>query len=168
MIGCYAQTELGHGSNIRALETTATFVKNEATNGGGGDDQLGDGEWIINSPTITSTKFWPGTLGKTANHAMIIAQLIDGDGIERGIHNFIVPLRSMKDHTLLPGVMTGDIGPKIGYNNMDNGYATFIMYESHVGIWQCDLHQWMNMANTIPRKRVEVVMMLLVRSRTLP
>ena len=125
MIGCYAQTELGHGSNIRALETTATFVKNEATNGGGGDDQLGDGEWIINSPTITSTKFWPGTLGKTANHAMIIAQLIDGDGIERGIHNFIVPLRSMKDHTLLPGVMTGDIGPKIGYNNMDNGYATF-------------------------------------------
>ena len=27
MIGCYAQTELGHGSNIRALETTATFLK---------------------------------------------------------------------------------------------------------------------------------------------
>lgn len=123
MIGCYAQTELGHGSNIRALETTATFVKNVANGGGGG--QLGDGEWIINSPTITSTKFWPGTLGKTANHAMIIAQLIDGDGIERGIHNFIVPLRSMEDHTLLPGVMTGDIGPKIGYNNMDNGYAIF-------------------------------------------
>jgi acyl-CoA oxidase len=121
MIGCYAQTELGHGSNIRALETTATFVKE--ANGSGGD--VGDGEWIINSPTVTSTKFWPGTLGKTANHAMIIAQLIDGDGIERGIHNFIVPLRSMDDHTLLPGVMTGDIGPKIGYNNMDNGYAIF-------------------------------------------
>jgi acyl-CoA oxidase len=118
MIGCYAQTELGHGSNIRALETTATFVKE--ANG----SQVG-GEWIINSPTVTSTKFWPGTLGKTANHAMIIAQLIDGEGVERGIHNFIVPLRSMDDHTLLPGVMTGDIGPKIGYNNMDNGYAIF-------------------------------------------
>lgn len=119
MIGCYAQTELGHGSNIRALETTATFV-NEANGGRGGG-----GEWIINSPTLTSTKFWPGTLGKTANHAMIIAQLIDGKGTEQGIHNFIVPLRSMEDHTLLPGVMTGDIGPKIGYNNMDNGYAIF-------------------------------------------
>ena len=31
----------------------------------------------------------------------------------------------MVDHALLPGVETGDIGPKIGYNNMDNGYARF-------------------------------------------
>ena len=118
MIGCYAQTELGHGSNIRALETTATFLK-ECDGGAPG------GEWIIHSPTLTSTKFWPGTLGKTANHAMVIAQLIDGDGVSRGIHNFLVPLRSMDTHALLPGVTTGDIGPKIGYNNMDNGFAKF-------------------------------------------
>ena len=114
MIGCYAQTELGHGSNVRALETTATFQPD--TKGG---------SFIINSPTITSAKFWPGTLGRTANHAMVIARLIDGDGIDRGIHNFLVPLRSMDDHTLLPGVETGDIGPKVGYNNMDNGFAYF-------------------------------------------
>jgi acyl-CoA oxidase len=118
MIGCYAQTELGHGSNIRALETTATFLK-ECDGGAPG------GEWVIHSPTLTSTKFWPGTLGKTANHAMVIAQLIDGEGISRGIHNFLVPLRSMDTHSLLPGVTTGDIGPKIGYNNMDNGFAKF-------------------------------------------
>jgi len=118
MIGCYAQTELGHGSNIRALETTATFLK-ESEGGAKG------GEWVIHSPTVTSTKFWPGTLGKTANHAMVIARLIDGDGVDHGIHNFLVPLRSMEDHTLLPGVETGDIGPKIGYNNMDNGFARF-------------------------------------------
>lgn len=118
MIGCYAQTELGHGSNIRALETTATFLP-ESKGGQKG------GSFVIHSPTITSRKFWPGTLGRTANHAMVIAQLIDGDGVNRGIHNFLVPLRSMKDHTLLPGVKTGDIGPKIGYNNMDNGFAYF-------------------------------------------
>lgn len=118
MIGCYAQTELGHGSNIRALETTATFLKER-------DGAAPGGEWIIHSPTLTSTKFWPGTLGKTANHAMVIARLIDGQGVDRGIHNFLVPLRSMEDHTLLPGVETGDIGPKIGYNNMDNGFARF-------------------------------------------
>lgn len=118
MVGCYAQTELGHGSNIRALETTATFLPESK----GGDK---GGSWIINSPTITSGKFWPGTLGRTANHAMVIAQLIDGDGKHRGIHNFLVQLRSMEDHTLLPGIETGDIGPKIGYNTMDNGFAYF-------------------------------------------
>jgi acyl-CoA oxidase len=115
MIGCYAQTELGHGSNVRGLETTATFTK-------GHDD---DGSFIINSPTLTSTKFWPGTLGRTANYAIVMARLIDGSNIDRGVHNFLVQLRSEADHTLLPGVTTGDIGPKIGYNNMDNGYARF-------------------------------------------
>ena len=118
MIGCYAQTELGHGSNVRGLETTATFLP-QARGG------LPGGSFVIHSPTLTSTKFWPGTLGRTANHAMVIARLIDGDGVDRGVHNFLVPLRSMKDHTLLPGVTTGDIGPKIGYNVMDNGFCRF-------------------------------------------
>jgi len=114
MIGCYAQTELGHGSNVRALETTATFVKDK-----------NDGHFIINSPTLTSFKFWPGTLGRTSNHAMVIARLIDGEGIDRGMHNFLVQTRSLDDHSLMPGVVCGDIGPKIGYNNMDNGFAKF-------------------------------------------
>ena len=118
MIGCYAQTELGHGSNVRALETTATFLPER-------DGGQPGGSFVINSPTLTSTKFWPGTLGRTANHAMVIARLIDGDGVDRGMHNFLVPLRSMDTHMLLPGVTTGDIGPKIGYNVMDNGFASF-------------------------------------------
>jgi acyl-CoA oxidase len=118
MIGCYAQTELGHGSNVRALETTATFEP-ESKSG------MKGGTFNINSPTITSAKFWPGTLGRTANHAMVIARLIDGEGVDRGIQNFLVPLTSKKEHTYLPGVRTGDIGPKIGYNNMDNGFAYF-------------------------------------------
>ena len=118
MIGCYAQTEIGHGSNVRALETTATFLPESR----GGDK---GGSFMIHSPTITSYKAWPGTLGRNANHAMVIARLIDGEGVDRGVHNFLVPLRSMKDHTMLPGVETGDLGPKIGYNTMDNGFACF-------------------------------------------
>ena len=118
MIGCYAQTEIGHGSNVRALETTATFV-HESEGGGKG------GSWRIHSPTLTSTKFWPGTLGRVGNHAMVIARLIDGQKVDRGIHNFLVQIRSMEEHTLMPGVITGDIGPKLGYNNMDNGFARF-------------------------------------------
>ncbi len=42
MIGCYAQTEVGHGSNIRALETTATFMP-ESKGGHKG------GSFVINS-----------------------------------------------------------------------------------------------------------------------
>ena len=47
IIGTYAQTELGHGTFVRGLETTATF------------DPKTD-EFIVHSPTVTSTKFWPG------------------------------------------------------------------------------------------------------------
>jgi acyl-CoA oxidase len=124
MIGCYAQTEVGHGSNVRALETTATFLPERQ----GG---MKGGSFVINSPSITSYKAWPGTLGRNANHAMVIARLIDGDGIDRGVHNFLVPLRSMTDHTLLPGVETGDLGPKIGESLL------FLNWKLGFLKWQC-------------------------------
>lgn len=67
ILGCYAQTELGHGSDVAGLETTATFDKDTD-------------EFIINTPTPTATKWWPGEIGKTANHAIVFAQLIiDGN-----------------------------------------------------------------------------------------
>ncbi len=62
MIGTYAQTELGHGTNIRQLETEAVF------------DPKTD-SFVLNTPTLTSTKFWPGALGSTANHVILMAQL---------------------------------------------------------------------------------------------
>lgn len=47
ILGTYAQTELGHGTFIRGLETTATYdPKTE--------------EFVLHSPTITSYKWWPG------------------------------------------------------------------------------------------------------------
>jgi len=69
ILGCYAQTELGHGSNVAGLETTATFDK--ATD-----------SFIINSPTLTSTKYWPGGMGRWANYATVFANLVlDGNPI---------------------------------------------------------------------------------------
>ena len=50
IMGCYAQTELGHGSNVQGIETTATLDKSTD-------------EFVIHSPTIRATKFWPGGLG---------------------------------------------------------------------------------------------------------
>ncbi len=66
ILGCYAQTELGHGSNVAALETTAKL------------DKTTD-EFILHSPTITSTKYWPGDLGRYTTHAIVFARLIIED-----------------------------------------------------------------------------------------
>ncbi|EOA26709.1 hypothetical protein CARUB_v10022793mg [Capsella rubella] len=117
IIGCYAQTELGHGSNVQGLETTATF------------DPKTD-QFIIHSPTQTSSKFWPGGLGKVSTHAVVYARLIT-NGKDHGVHGFIVQLRSLDDHSPLPGITVGDIGMKFGngaYNSMDNGFLMFDHY----------------------------------------
>ncbi|XP_074871002.1 peroxisomal acyl-coenzyme A oxidase 1 isoform X2 [Carettochelys insculpta] len=108
IIGTYAQTELGHGTHLRGLETTATY--DPATQ-----------EFILNSPTVTSTKWWPGGLGKTSNHAIVLAQLYT-QGQCKGLHAFIVPIRQLGTHEPLPGITVGDIGPKFGYDEMDNGF----------------------------------------------
>uniref|UniRef100_A0A6Q2WXJ0 Acyl-coenzyme A oxidase n=1 Tax=Esox lucius TaxID=8010 RepID=A0A6Q2WXJ0_ESOLU len=107
-VGTYAQTELGHGTHLRGLETTATY--DPATQ-----------EFVLNSPTVSSIKWWPGGLGKTSNHAIVLAQLYT-QGKCHGLHAFIVPLRSMNTHMPLPGVVVGDIGPKFGFDEVDNGY----------------------------------------------
>ncbi|GAA6098663.1 peroxisomal acyl-coenzyme A oxidase 1 isoform X2 [Tachysurus ichikawai] len=108
IIGTYAQTELGHGTHIRGLETTATYDPSTQ-------------EFVLNSPTVTSIKWWPGGLGKTSNHAIVLAQLYT-HGKCHGLHAFIVPIRCMKTHQPLPGVVVGDIGPKFGFDEVDNGF----------------------------------------------
>jgi acyl-CoA oxidase len=108
MLGTYAQTELGHGSNVRGLETTAEY------------DPLTQ-EFTVNSPTLTATKFWPGSLGTFANTVVLFAKLIL-NGKDFGIHPFLLPIRDLTTHQTLPGIEVGDIGPKFGYATMDNGF----------------------------------------------
>ena len=110
-IGCYAQTELGHGSNVRGLETTATWNPEDKT-------------FILHSPHLTASKWWIGSLGRTANHAVVMAQLII-KGKSYGPHPFVCQIRDMKTHEPLEGIHVGDIGPKFGYNSMDNGFLLF-------------------------------------------
>lgn len=108
IIGTYAQTELGHGTYLRGLETTATFDPTTQ-------------EFIIDTPQITATKWWPGDLGKTCTHAVVLAQLYS-NGKKYGMHPFIVQVRSLKDHSPLPGITVGDIGPKMSFEHIDNGF----------------------------------------------
>uniref|UniRef100_A0A2K6LT86 Acyl-coenzyme A oxidase n=1 Tax=Rhinopithecus bieti TaxID=61621 RepID=A0A2K6LT86_RHIBE len=66
-------------------------------------------------------------LGKTSNHAIVLAQLIT-KGKCYGLHAFIVPIREIGTHKPLPGITVGDIGPKFGYDEMDNGYLKMDNY----------------------------------------
>lgn len=93
------------------LETTATLDKSTD-------------EFIIHSPTKTSTKFWPGDLGRYTTHACVFARL-KIDGKDYGVHSFIVQLRDLNTFTHLKGVRTGDMGSKFGYVTKDNGWAIF-------------------------------------------
>lgn len=117
IIGCYGQTELGHGSNVRGIECQARWDPKTK-------------EFTIHSPTITASKWWNGALGRTANHAIVVAQLLlpdskTGRHKSYGPHQFIVQIRDMKTHLPLDGIVIGDIGPKYGYPAMDNGYMLF-------------------------------------------
>ncbi|XP_019579683.2 peroxisomal acyl-coenzyme A oxidase 2 [Rhinolophus sinicus] len=108
IIATYAQTELGHGTYLQGLETEATYDA---------DTQ----EFVLHSPSITAIKWWPGDLGRSATHALVQAQLMCS-GARRGMHAFIVPVRSLQDHSPLPGITVGDIGPKMGFEQTDNGF----------------------------------------------
>ncbi len=73
---------------------------------------------MLHSPTLTSTKWWPGGLGKTATHAIVMARLMLRDPAtgrlrDHGPHGFIAQLRDMDTHLPLPGITIGDIGPKV-------------------------------------------------------
>ncbi|CAG9533626.1 unnamed protein product [Cercopithifilaria johnstoni] len=114
IIGTYAQTELGHGTNISKLETTATY------------DHKTD-EFVLHTPSVSATKWWSGGLGKSSNHAIIPAQLII-NGSNKGLHMFIVQFRDLDTHMPLPGITVGDIGPKMGIPGTDNGFLIFNNY----------------------------------------
>lgn len=82
IIGFYAQTELGHGSNVRGLETTANWNSDDKT-------------FAVHSPHLTVSKWWIGSLGRTANYAVVMAQLMI-DGKSYGPHPFVVHIRDLK------------------------------------------------------------------------
>ena len=113
IFGSYAQTELGHGSNVRGIETEATFDKE-------------NDEFIINSPTISSTKYWIGTTGVWATHSIVVARLIV-DGKEYGNHLFLTQIRELDTQRLMPGVEIYEMGPKAfqGMLGTDNGAMQF-------------------------------------------
>jgi acyl-CoA oxidase len=110
LMGCFAMTETGHGSNVQALGTVATY------------DAETD-EWVITTPDDLSRKDYIGNAASHAHAAVVFAQLeIDGTG--HGVHAFVVPIRDKK-LKVLDGIRVEDDGPKIGLNGVDNGRLWF-------------------------------------------
>jgi len=108
LLGCFAMTETGHGSNVRELLTTATYDHTTK-------------EIIIHSPSFDAGKEYIGN-ALHSEMAAVFAQLIV-DGVNHGVHCVLVPLR--KGDQLLDGIKVEDCGYKIGLNGVDNGRIWF-------------------------------------------
>jgi acyl-CoA oxidase len=108
--GCYAMTEIGHGSNVRDLETIARF------------DPDADA-FEITTPHEGAGKAWIGNAALHGRMATVFAQLSVA-GEDHGVHAFLVPLRDAGGSPL-PGIRIEDEGPKIGLNGIDNGRIWF-------------------------------------------
>lgn len=110
LLGCFAMTETGHGSDVANLETTATY--DPATQ-----------EFVVHSPTPGARKDYIGGAAEHARMAAVFAQLITG-GESQGVHCFLVPIRDAAGADL-PGVTTSDCGLKGGLPGVDNGRILF-------------------------------------------
>lgn len=110
LLGCFAMTESGHGSNVAALGTVATY-------------DVGTREFVITTPDDNARKDYIGSAARHARMAVVFAQLEIG-GASEGVHAFLVPIRD-EDGAVLPGVRTEDDGAKIGLNGVDNGRIWF-------------------------------------------
>ncbi|HEY6932380.1 MAG TPA: acyl-CoA dehydrogenase [Marmoricola sp.] len=110
LLGCFAMTETGHGSNVQALGTTATYDPDS-------------GQFVLHTPDESSRKDYIGNAACHGRAAVVFAQLLIGDRSE-GVHAFFVPLRD-EQGKVLDGIRIEDDGPKIGLNGVDNGRIWF-------------------------------------------
>ncbi|KAK9890917.1 hypothetical protein WA026_012259 [Henosepilachna vigintioctopunctata] len=113
-IACIALTEVAHGSNTKQMKTTATFDKRTQ-------------EFVIHTPDFQAAKCWSGNLGKTSTLAILFAQLIIDDQ-NFGLHAFVVPIRDPRTLLPYPGITVGDMGEKIGFHGLDNGFLILKNY----------------------------------------
>jgi len=108
--GCFAMTETHHGSNVKGLETTATYNHNDQT-------------FTIHTPNKNAQKEYIGNAAVHGQMATVFAKLVI-DGHDYGVNAFVVPLRDTNGNTL-NGITIGDCGHKMGLNGVDNGTISF-------------------------------------------
>ncbi len=110
LLGCFAMTETGHGSDVASVRTTATF------------DPETD-EFVIHTPDTSARKEYIGNAARDGHVAVVFAQL-ETRGEDHGVHAFVVPIRDGEGRAM-PGVTIEDCGLKAGLNGVDNGRLYF-------------------------------------------
>ena len=110
LLGCFAMTETGHGSNVAACETLATYDHAARA-------------FMIHTPTESGRKDYIGNAAAHATMAVVFAQLVVGDE-SHGVHAFMVSIRD-DQHRPMAGVHIEDCGPKLGLKGVDNGRLRF-------------------------------------------
>ncbi|BAT90052.1 hypothetical protein LR48_Vigan08g091900 [Vigna angularis] len=110
MKGCFAMSELGHGSNVRGIETITTYDSNT-------------GEFVVNTPCESGQKYWIGGAANHATHTIVFSQLYI-NGSNQGVHAFIAQIRD-SDGNICPNIRIADCGHKTGLNGVDNGRIWF-------------------------------------------
>ncbi|WP_353249309.1 acyl-CoA dehydrogenase [Salinisphaera sp. T31B1] len=110
LLGGFAMTESGHGSNVQELETTASYDAERQ-------------EFVIDTPSVSARKEWIGNAARDGHAATVFAQLKTG-GESYGVHAFVVPIRD-ENGAPMPGVRIEDCGNKMGLNGVDNGRLYF-------------------------------------------
>lgn len=112
LLGCFAMTERGHGSDVQNLETTATYDPDT-------------GEFVVHSPTPSAQKTYIGNAARHGRMAAVFAQLhTPGSDESHGVHCVLVPIRDEAGNPM-PGVDIGDHGYKGGLPGVDNGTLLF-------------------------------------------
>ncbi|ARF60409.1 acyl-CoA oxidase [Streptomyces violaceoruber] len=109
LMGCFAMTETGHGSNVQALGTVARY-------------DAAAQEFVITTEGDQARKDYIGNAARHGELAVVFAQL-EIDGKSEGVHAFVVPIRSGGES--VPGVAIEDDGRKMGLNGVDNGRIRF-------------------------------------------
>ncbi|QAY63772.1 acyl-CoA dehydrogenase [Xylanimonas allomyrinae] len=119
--GAFAMTETGHGSDVAAIGTTATYDPDTE-------------EFVIHTPFRAAWKDYLGNAALHATAATVFARLVTG-GVDYGVHCFYVPIRDAATGRFLPGVGGEDDGLKGGLRGVDNGRLWF----DHVRVPRADL-----------------------------
>jgi acyl-CoA oxidase len=110
MLGGFAMTELGHGSNVREIETIARYDAARKV-------------FVLDTPTESARKEWIGNAAVDGRFMTVFAQL-EVAGQRHGVHALLVRVRN-DDGSPVPGVRIEDCGRKMGLNGVDNGRLWF-------------------------------------------